>query len=56
MSNDRVFCPEILENRRGGATEKIATHVDSLLQETKILGSLQYDGMKSRLEPVKFSV
>ncbi len=41
---------EILENRRGGATEKIATHVDSLLQETKILGSLQYDGMKSRLK------
>ncbi len=41
---------EIINNRRGNATEKIAAHIDSLLQESKTLENLDYDGMKSRLK------
>ena len=40
----------IIENRHGGATKKIAAHIDSLLQETLTTGSLEYDSVKSRFK------
>ena len=40
----------IIENSHGGATEKIAAHIDSLLQKASTIGSLEYDSLKSRFK------